>query len=80
MSGYFGTDFMIEEDYIEIKGFRYPNTKEKINQFPKEKKLIMIEGKKEIKPYLDYVEEKYGKEFWKVLYECGSAVDGSRAD
>lgn len=29
----------------------------------------MIEGKKEIKPYLEYVEEKYGKEFWKVLYE-----------
>lgn len=62
-------DFMIGEDYIEIKGFRYPNTKEKINQFPKDKKLIMIEGKKEIKPYLEYVEEKYGKEFWKVLYE-----------
>ncbi len=62
-------DFMIGEDYIEIKGFRYSNTQAKIDQFPKEKNLVMIEGKKEIKPYLNYVEEKYGKEFWKILYE-----------
>jgi hypothetical protein len=73
-------DFIVDGSYIEIKGFRYPNTQSKIDQFPSDKKLVLIEGKKEIKPYLNHVEEKYGKEFWNKLYECGSAVDGSRAD
>jgi hypothetical protein len=61
-------DFMIGDIYFEIKGFRRKNVSEKINQFPKNKKLILIEGKKEIKPYLTYCKEKYGKEFWKTLY------------
>ena len=39
----------------------------KLEQFPNDKKLIIIE-KEEIKPYLDYVISKYGKDFIK-LYE-----------
>ena len=62
-------DFIVDENYIEIKGFRYPNTEEKIKQFPSDRNLILIEGKKEIKPYIEYVEKKYGKYFWKVLYQ-----------
>ena len=31
--------------------------------------MILVEGSKEIKPYLEYCEKKYGKEFWKVLFE-----------
>ena len=62
-------DFKIGDVYIEIKGAHYNNWEKKKEQFPKEKNLIVIDGKKEIKQYLQYVEEKYGKEFWKRLYE-----------
>lgn len=62
-------DFKIGETYYEIKGIHYNNWEQKKEQFPKEKTLIVIDGKSDIKQYLKYVEEKYGKEFWKVLYE-----------
>lgn len=62
-------DFVLNGTYIEIKGWRLPNVEQKISQFPKDKKLLLIEGKREIKPYLDYVLSKYGKDFHEVLYE-----------
>lgn len=62
-------DFKIGETYYEIKGAHYNKWEYKKEQFPKDKVLVIIDGKKEIKPYLQYVEEKYGKEFWEVLYE-----------
>ncbi len=62
-------DFVINGVYYEIKGYRDERVKEKILQFPSNKKLILIEGKKEIKQYLDYAVEKYGKEFWTSLYK-----------
>lgn len=62
-------DFMIENVYYEIKGYRNKNVQAKIDQFPTDKMLIMIEGKEEIRPYLQYCEEKYGKKFWTKLYE-----------
>lgn len=62
-------DFKINDTYFEIKGAHYNNWEQKKEQFPKEKNLKVIDGKKEIKQYLQYVEEKYGKEFWKYLYE-----------
>lgn len=62
-------DFKIGKTYYEIKGAHYNKWEYKKEQFPKDKTLVIIDGKKEIKPYLQYVEEKYGKEFWKVLYE-----------
>lgn len=75
-------DFIINNVYYEIKGYRNKNVEAKIEQFPKEKKLILIEGKKEIKPFIDYCEKKYGKKFWEVLYKQTSefAVSGGRAD
>ena len=62
-------DFIVEGAFIEIKGYRNKNVEAKIKQFPLDKKLILVEGSKEIKPYLEYCEKKYGKEFWKVLFE-----------
>lgn len=61
-------DFKIGEIYYEIKGQHFENLTAKLEQFPKEKTLILIDGKHEIKLYLDYVVEKYGKDFIK-LYE-----------
>jgi hypothetical protein len=66
------SDFIINGEYVEIKGRRLGYVQEKIDQFPKGKKLILIEGKKEIKPYLSYVKEKYNIDNIKnikLLYE-----------
>lgn len=56
-------DFILPTgEYIEIKG-RYKDCDyEKIAQFPKNKKLIVID-KTNIKPYLNFCKNKYGKDF-----------------
>lgn len=56
-------DFQLDDGTIvEIKGYKTNQWEAKLEQFPKEQKLIVI-GKAEIKPYLNYVIEKYGKNF-----------------
>ena len=54
-------DFFLpsSNSFIEIKGYFNEMTKEKKNQFPTDKTLIII-GEEEIKPYLEYVYKKYG--------------------
>lgn len=60
-------DFIIDGKYIEIKGYNNKQWEAKFNQFPKNETLeVLMEN--EMKPYLDYVIEKYGKDFIK-LYE-----------
>lgn len=61
-------DFKIGEVYYEIKGQHFPNLDAKLEQFPRDKKLVMIDGIKENKPFLDYAISKYGKDFIR-LYE-----------
>jgi len=63
-------DFLIGETYYEIKGRRGfegldEENKEKISQFNKNLVVLYM---KEIKPYLEYVIEKYGKDYIR-LYE-----------
>lgn len=58
-------DFIIDNVYYEIKGYKTEQTNEKIKQFKGELKII---GKEEIKEFIKYVVEKYGSEFIK-LYE-----------
>lgn len=63
-------DFLIGETYYEVKGRRNfqgldDENKEKIRQFPKK---IVVLYSNEMKPYLEYVVNKYGKDFVK-LYE-----------
>jgi hypothetical protein len=60
-------DFLIDDVWYEIKGRRESNVQAKIDQFPKDKKLVLIEGKKEIKPFLEYAKNKYGDFLY--LYE-----------
>lgn len=65
-------DFLINEIYYEIKGRRNyekldEENKEKIRQFNKE---IIILFEKDMKPYLNYVIDKYGKNYIS-LYENG---------
>jgi hypothetical protein len=62
-------DFKINDNYIEIKGFRTVQVNEKINQFTKN--LIVLE-ERELTPILKYVIEKYGKDYIR-LYESRRA-------
>lgn len=65
--GYY-PDFKIGDDYVEIKGYKNEFYQEKCNQFPKDKKLIIID-KNFIKKYIDFAKLKIGKEFWNKLYQ-----------
>ncbi len=61
----FYPDFIVENRYVEIKNFRSNLTDSKLYYFPYE---IDIYYKDTIKPYIDYVVNKYGKDFIN-LYE-----------
>lgn len=64
----YNPDFLLfDGTYIEIKGWTCKKWYAKLEQFPKEKRLVVI-GKKEIQPFLKYVVDKYGKDFVR-LYE-----------
>ena len=59
-------DFLLENNvYVEIKGLKYKGTKEKIEQFPCDIEVI---DKTKIKKYIEFVVERYGKNFIE-LYE-----------
>lgn len=62
-------DFVLKTgEYVEVKGAEKTNQwKAKLEQFPKDKILNVI-GKNQIRQYLLYVIEKYGKDFVN-LYE-----------
>lgn len=64
---YFPDFVLADGTYIEIKGYYDEKSESKSIQFPKNKKLIVLK-KKDMKPILDYVIEKYGKSFTD-LYE-----------
>lgn len=57
-------DFITDEGIIEIKGFKTEQSEAKRLQNPDIKCLYG----KDIKYCLDYTINKYGKEFWKILY------------
>ena len=54
-------DFLLETgEYVEVKGYYTKQFSAKVSQFPKEFSLLIYD-KSGIKPYLDYVVDKYGK-------------------
>jgi hypothetical protein len=58
-------DFIIDDVYYEIKGYKNSNLEYKIKYFPYELKVLFY---KDIKYIIDYVIDKYGKNFIS-LYE-----------
>ena len=60
-------DWIINNEYVEIKGYWNIQWQAKLDQFPKEEKLLVL-TKTEMQPYIDYVVKKYGKDYIK-LYE-----------
>lgn len=64
---YYIPDFICDGKYIEIKGYINEMWKAKVEQFPKDKTLVVL-YEDDMKPYLEYVVNKYGKDFI-TLYE-----------
>ena len=55
-------DFIIDGKYVEIKGYWNKQWQAKLEQFPKEEKLIVL-YKNDMKKYIDYAKNKYGNNF-----------------
>lgn len=60
-------DFVINNVYYEIKGYKTEQWNAKYDQFPYKDRLVVID-KISIIPYIDYVITKYGKDYIR-LYE-----------
>lgn len=58
-------DFIVDGKYVEIKGFWTEQWQAKKEQFPSDETLLII-SENEMKIYLDYVKDKYGKDFIKL--------------
>lgn len=58
-------DFIVEEEYVEIKGFLTEKNQAKIDQFPHKLKLML---ESDMKPILEEIIKLYGKNFVE-LYE-----------
>lgn len=56
-------DFIISDEYIEIKGYENEKWNSKVSQFPHKLKILK---KNDMEPYLEYVINKYGKNFIKL--------------
>ena len=77
---YFPDFYLIDSDtYVEVKGYYDRKTKEKEKQFPIDKKLIVL-TEKEMKPILEYVINKYGKDFTRLYWRDGRAVEDTCLD
>jgi len=62
---YYPDYLMEDETYVEVKGYETEQWKSKLSQFSGR---LLVLGENEMKPILDYVVEKYGKDFVR-LYE-----------
>ena len=61
---YYVPDFIVNDSYVEIKGYLTKEVELKIKSF---KFPLIVIGKEEIKPILNYVEKKYGENFYDIL-------------
>lgn len=70
-------DFIIDDVYIEIKGRWSRKWQAKLDQFPSNKKLLVL-TKLDMKPYLDYVISKYGRNFIRLYESNCDVIDYSK--
>lgn len=64
----FFPDFLVENTYYEIKGVWSAQVVSKVEQFPKDKNLVVIDRKK-MKKYIKYCSDTYGESFAELLYD-----------
>lgn len=62
---YFPDFLLADGTYVEIKNYYSEQVVAKIEQFPQDLKLQVID-RKAIQPFLKYAEDTYGKAFWKM--------------
>lgn len=65
----FYPDFIINGEYIEIKGYSSEMTNAKIQWFPKDL-VLKVYYKDDMDIYLKYAIETYGIDFWKLLTDA----------
>lgn len=63
-------DFLLEDRFVEIKGYQTKQWQAKKEQFPHKLEVLAA---KEIQPYLDYAVAKYGKDFTKLYGEVAES-------
>ena len=61
---YYRPDFLVDGEYVEIKGVMDGRSKRKISTFHLPLRVV---GKKEIQPYIDYAVFKYGSDYANLL-------------
>jgi len=61
---YYIPDFILNNTYIEVKGYMTEKVRHKLKCF---KHPLTILGKVEMMPMIQYVEKKYGKNFYEIL-------------
>ena len=67
-------DFLLETgEYVEVKGYYTKQFSAKVEQFPKEFSLLIYD-KSGMKPFIDYVVDKYGKNFHNLYENKGCYV------
>lgn len=72
-------DFIIDNKFIEIKGYLSPRNIEKIKQFPHDLYILEVYTEKELTPILKTVINLYGKDYIK-LYEPAENESDKRTD
>ena len=60
-------DFIVDDIYYEIKGYKDDKFFEKVAQFPTDKTLKVIDSDS-IKFYIEFAEKTYGEDFY-ALYD-----------
>ena len=63
---YYRPDFIVEGTYYEVKGVMDGRSKRKITSFPYP---LVVVGEKEMRPFIEYAEYRYGKDYWRLLEE-----------
>lgn len=61
-------DFIVDNTYYEIKGYKDDRFFEKVKQFPSDKKLVVIDSST-INEYIDYATKYFGEDFYS-LYDA----------
>lgn len=72
-------DFIINGNFIEIKGYLSPQNIEKIKQFPHDLYKLEVYTEKELMPILKLVTRLYGKDYTR-LYEHEESESDKRTD
>jgi len=67
-------DFIVDNQFVEIKGWLSPQNQAKISQFPHDKYQLNVYTEAHMKPIISEVIQRYGKDFVR-LYNTESEPD-----